>query len=65
MDETKRNLALCHQQLDQLKSRKTSIETHEAVKENAYHEAIDKINNLKRTIEKNIFSSIDIKVQIP
>lgn len=64
MDETKRNLTLCQQQLDQLKTRKTSIETHEAVKENAYHEAIDKINNLKRTIEKNIFSSINIKVQI-
>ncbi len=65
MDETKRNLTVYQQQLDQLKTRKTSIETHEAVKENAYHEAIDKINNLKRTIEKNIFSSIDIKVQIP
>lgn len=65
MGEAKRNLAICLQQLDQLKSRKTSIETHEAVKENAYHEAVDKINNLKRTIEKNIFSSTDIKVQIP
>jgi hypothetical protein len=65
MGEAKRNLAICLQQLDQLKSRKTSIETHEAVKENAYHEAVDKINNIKRTIEKNIFSSTDIKVQIP
>jgi DNA repair exonuclease SbcCD ATPase subunit len=65
MDEIKRNLAAYQQQLDQLKARKTSIETHEAVKANAYNEALDKISNLKRTIEKIIYSSIDIKVQIP
>ena len=65
MDETRRNLAVYEQQLDQLKARKTSIETHEAVKENAYNETLDKISGLKRTIEKNIYSSIDIKVQIP
>jgi DNA repair exonuclease SbcCD ATPase subunit len=65
LDEIKRNLAAFQQQLDQLKARKMSIETHEAVKENAYNETLDKISNLKRTIEKNIFSSIDIKVQIP
>jgi hypothetical protein len=64
MDETKRSLAACQQQLDQLKTRKTSIEAHEAVKENAFNEAVDKISNLKRTIEKNIYSSTDIKVQI-
>jgi len=65
MDEIKRNITAYEQQLDQLKARKTSIETHEAVKENAYNVTLDKIGNLKRTIEKNIFSSIDIKVQIP
>jgi hypothetical protein len=65
MDEIKRNLTAYQQQLDQLKARKTSIETHEAVKENAYNDALDRISNLKRTIEKNIFNSIDIKVQIP
>jgi len=64
MDETKRNIATYQQQLDQLKTRKTSIETHEAVKENAYNESVDKISNLKRTIEKDIFNSIEIKVQI-
>jgi hypothetical protein len=64
MDEIKRNLTVYQQQVDQLKARKTSIETHEAVKENAYNETVDRISNLKRTIEKNIFSSIDIKVQI-
>ncbi|MCJ7793556.1 hypothetical protein MUP42_01340 [Candidatus Bathyarchaeota archaeon] len=65
MDEIKRNLSLFQEQLDQLNARKTSIETHEAVKENAYNEAVDKISNLKRSIERNIYSSIEIKVQIP
>jgi hypothetical protein len=65
MDEIKRSLSVFQEQLDQLNARKTSIETHEAVKENAYNEAVDKISNLKRSIERNIYSSIEIKVQIP
>ena len=65
MDEVKRNLSVYQAQIDQLKTRKISIETHEAVKENAYKEAADKINNLKRSIERDIFSSIEIKIQIP
>jgi len=64
MDEIKRNLSLFQEQTDQLKARKTSIETHEAVKENSYNQAVDKISNLKRTIERNILSSINKKVQI-
>lgn len=65
MDEIKRSLSVFQEQVDQLKARKTSIETHEAVKENAYNEALEKIGNLKRSIERNIYSSIEIKVQIP
>jgi uncharacterized coiled-coil protein SlyX len=65
MDEVKHNLSVFQAQVDQLKARKTSIETHEAVKENVYKEAVDKISNLKRTIERDIHSSIEIKVQIP
>ena len=42
MDEVKRNLTVFQAQVDQLKGRKTSIETHEAVKENAYNEASTK-----------------------
>jgi hypothetical protein len=64
MDEIKQNIAALEQQVDQLKARKMSIETHEAVKINAHKEAVDKIANLKRTIERNIYSSIEIKVQI-
>lgn len=65
MDETRRSLAACQLQLDQLKTRKTSIETHETVKANAYNDTSDKISNLKRTIERDILASIDLKVQIP
>jgi hypothetical protein len=65
MDEIKRSLSVFQEQVDQLKARKTSIETHEAVKENAYNEALEKIGNLKRSIERNVCSSIEIKVQIP
>ena len=65
MDEIKRSLSVFQEQVDQLKARKTSIETHEAVKENTYNEALEKISNLKRSIERNIYSSIEIKVQIP
>ena len=65
MDDVKRDLSVFQAQLDQLKGRKTIIETHEAVKENAYKEAVDKISNLKRSIERDIYSSIEIKVQIP
>jgi DNA repair exonuclease SbcCD ATPase subunit len=64
MDETRRCLTAFQEQVNQFKARKTSIETHEAVKENAYNEATEKIRNLKRTIEKDIYSSIEIKVQI-
>jgi hypothetical protein len=64
MDEIKRSLFALQEQADLLKSRKTSIETHEAVKDNAYNEAVDKITSLKRSIERNILSSISIKIQI-
>lgn len=65
MEETRRNLAIWQEQLDQLKIRKTSIETHEAVKANAYNDTVDRIGNLKRNIERDILNSIDVKVQIP
>ncbi len=65
MDEIKHNISVFEGQVDLLKARKTSIETHEAVKENAYTEAVDKVSNMKRTIERNIINSINKKVQIP
>jgi phage shock protein A len=64
MDEIKANITQLQQQFDQLKARKTSIETHETVKANAYKESVDKISNLKRTIERNVYNSIEKKIQI-
>ncbi len=64
MDEINQNIVRLQEQVDQLKARKTSVETHETVKENAYKEAEDKISNLKRIIERNILSSIDKQIQI-
>lgn len=65
MDEIKQNISVFEGQVELLKARKTSIETHEAVKENSYTETVDKISNMKRTIERNILNSINKKVQIP
>jgi hypothetical protein len=64
MDEINQNIAQYQQQVDLLKARKTSVETHETVKENAYKETEDKIGNHKRTIERNVYSSINKKIQI-
>lgn len=64
MDEIKQNVSQLQEQVDQLTARKTSVETHEAVKENRYKETEDKINNLKRTIERKVYSSTGITIQI-
>jgi hypothetical protein len=64
MDEIKQNVSQLQEQVDQLTARKTSVETHEAVKDNRYKETEDKINNLKRTIERKVYSSTGITVQI-
>jgi hypothetical protein len=64
MDEIKRSLSLFQEQIEQLKARRGSVEAHEAVKEHAYNEILDRIRNHKSAIEKNVFSSIGKKVQI-
>jgi hypothetical protein len=64
MDEIKQSINAFQEQVDLLKARKASIETHETVKENNYKETVDKISNLKRSIEKNILNSLDVKVRI-
>ena len=65
MAEINQNLTQFQEQVNLLKARKTSVETHETVTENAYKETQDKISNLKRAIEKNVYSAIDKKIQIP
>ena len=64
MDEINQSLTQFQEQLNLLKARKTSVETHETVKENSYKETQDKIASLKRTIEKNVYNSIDKRIQI-
>jgi hypothetical protein len=64
MDQIKVNLAQYQDQLCQLNARKTSVETHETVKSNTLNLTVDKINNLKRTVEKNVFTAINKKIQI-
>ncbi|MCL4429118.1 MAG: hypothetical protein M1167_00035 [Chloroflexi bacterium] len=64
MDEINRNLAQYHEQLNLLKARKTSVETHETVKANSYQETVDKISNLKRSIERDVYAATGKKIQI-
>jgi hypothetical protein len=64
MDEINQNIVQYQTQADLLKARKTSVETHETVKENAYKETEDKIGSLKRTVERNVYNSINKKIQI-
>ena len=64
MEEIKSSLSEYREQTKQLKARKTSVEAHEAVKERAYKETLDRISSHKRAIEKNVYSSIGQKIQI-
>jgi hypothetical protein len=64
LDETKRSLAQSQEQVDQLKARKTSVETHEAVKENEHKAVADKVESLKRAVENNVYNSIAVRIKI-
>jgi uncharacterized coiled-coil protein SlyX len=64
LDETKRSLSQSQEQVDQLKARLASVETHEAVKENECKAAADKAESIKRTIENNVYSSIGARIKI-
>jgi hypothetical protein len=58
------DVAIYHDQVKMLSARKTSVETHEAVKEQAETDIQDKITNNKRTIEKNVDSFLGKKIEI-
>jgi hypothetical protein len=64
MEETKLNLSEYQEQTNRLKAMKARVEAHESVKERAYKETLDKISNHKRTIEKNVQTSLGKNVQI-
>ena len=64
MEEIKRSLSVFKEQAEQLKTRRTSVEAHEAIKEHAHDELMEKISGHKRAIEKNVHSSLGKRVQI-
>ncbi len=64
MEEIKRDLSVSQEQTKEFKAKKARIEAHEAVKEREYNEVVSRISNHKKAIEKNVYSSLDQKVQI-
>ena len=64
MEEIKSNLSEYQEQTKRLNAKRDRVEAHEAVKERAYNEIISKIDNHKRTIEKNVQSSLGQTIQI-
>jgi hypothetical protein len=65
MEEVKRELSALQEQIVHLKARKASVEAHEAVKEREYNETRERITITKRNIEKNVYNSLNQKIQIP
>jgi hypothetical protein len=64
MDEIKREISLYQDHVKLLNARKTSVETHEAVKERAEMDVQEKIRNYKHTIERNVYSFLGKKIEI-
>jgi hypothetical protein len=64
MEDIKSNLSEYQEQTKLLKAKKARVEAHEAVKERAYNEIVSKIDNHKKTIEKNVQSSLGQTIQI-
>ncbi len=64
LDEIKRDITLFQEQIDQLKARKASIESHETGKKQEQADVKEKLNFQKRTIEKNVLSFLNKKVEI-
>jgi chromosome segregation ATPase len=64
MEEVKRDLSALQEQIVHLKARKVNVESHEAVKEREYSETRERIASTKRNIEKNVYASLNQKIQI-
>jgi hypothetical protein len=64
MAETRRSLTTFQEHTKQLKAKQTRIEAHEAVKKRAYNDIVNKIKSHKNTIEKNVHTSLNQKIQI-
>jgi len=64
MEEVKRDLSALQEQIVHLKARKVNVEAHEAVKEREHSETRERIASTKRNIEKNVYASLNQKIQI-
>ncbi|MCW4025382.1 MAG: hypothetical protein NWF01_10175 [Candidatus Bathyarchaeota archaeon] len=64
MEQIKSDLSTSQEQLDLISARKSSIQTLQETKEQAYNEILEKINANKRTVEKDVLESLGKKIQI-
>ncbi len=64
MEEAKQRISVFEQQIGQLMIRRDNLEADEQVKERACNELLEKLRNLKKTIESNIMSFLGVQVQI-
>jgi len=64
MAETKSSLSMFQEQTKRLKAKKARVEAHEAVKERAYNDIVNRISSTKKVIEKNVYDSLGQKVHI-
>jgi chromosome segregation ATPase len=64
LDENKRNLSAFQEEIDQFNVRIARTQSQEAVKRKEQAEIQERLQNQRSTIEKNIFSFLDKKVQI-
>ena len=64
LDETRCNISMFREQIEQLKARKLSTEAHEAIKEQEYNAIMARIRNHKSAIEKNVYASLNRNIQV-
>lgn len=64
MEEVKLNLSTMKEKAEQLRVRKENIESHEAVKERAHKDTIELVESTKKAIAKNVYNSLNEKIEI-
>ena len=64
LEEIKHDISVLQDQIDQLKARKASIESHETTKKHEQVGLRERLSNQKHVIEKNVFTFLGKKIQI-
>jgi hypothetical protein len=64
MDEAKQSLGVFQQKMETLRTRKSSLETDEVLKERQRQELIEKTRHIRKSIEENVLSSTGKQVLI-